>query len=245
MKKFDSIRNSELKKLESIQSTIKELAQRLYDWNYIDTTGGSFSVRFRDGENTFALTPTHSGFRRWSLNEGLVVLDENCNRDPLSTSSQPGHPSAMVHAEIYKRFPFANAVIHTHSPYSLTFAANKQTIKPYTLQSQVLGEVPCVEGNDDFTPTKHRDFVGETEYSFTDGMAGFKHTFRGFSALKENMIEFLEPRAAELESHGLAFTNHKHGIFVIARTLDEAFDNLIRIERNAQVQLLSRLLPAT
>jgi ribulose-5-phosphate 4-epimerase/fuculose-1-phosphate aldolase len=53
---------------------------------------------------------------------------------------------------------------------------------------------------------------------------------------------FLGKRSQELKRHGLAFTVYKHGIFVLARNIDEAFDNLLRVEKNAQTQIFATML---
>ncbi len=53
---------------------------------------------------------------------------------------------------------------------------------------------------------------------------------------------FLGKRSQELKRHGLVFTVYKHGIFVLARNIDEAFDNLLRVEKNAQTQIFASML---
>jgi ribulose-5-phosphate 4-epimerase/fuculose-1-phosphate aldolase len=52
----------------------------------------------------------------------------------------------------------------------------------------------------------------------------------------------LKPRNLEMEKHGLAATHYQHGIFVFGRNINEAFDNLERIEANARAIILSKSL---
>lgn len=78
----------------------------------------------------------------------------------------------------------------------------------------------------------------------TTGVTGYQYALEHFRDLLDQIDERIAPRAAELRRHGLAFTVYRHGIFVAARRLDEAFDNLIRVERSAQVQLLAASLPS-
>ncbi len=225
--------------LDGILAEMREIVGHLFSLGFIDTTGGSISVRLNTGSNIFALTPTHSGFRRWKLDEGLVVLDENCERVEGSGSQRPAHPSAFVHAFAYKAVPLANAVLHAHAPYSLVFASKGKTIHPYTLQSQVLGDVPCFFNDVDEVKVRNQWILDKSEQQFTSAVAGWDFGPAHFEYLYEPILKVLGPRADELQKHGLAFTFYKHGVFVVARTLSEAFDDLIRVERNCQVQLLT------
>lgn len=229
--------------LSTTELEIRELAKQLYAWNWIDTTGGSFSIRLPQKKDLFALTPTHTGFRRWEVNSGLVVLTHELELSHHSTSQFRAHPSAIVHAKVYEVLPNAGAVIHTHSPFSLTFACAGKDIEPYTLHSQILGNVPCLASNADDVKNRSTEFIHETEQRMTSGMVGYKYAFEHFEQFLVHMKEHLLCRHDELRRHGLAFTVYKHGIFVVARSLSEAFDNLIRVERNAQVQLLTLNLP--
>jgi len=223
--------------------TFQEIASQLYSWNWMDTTGGSISIRLPQDPNLFALTPTHAGFQRWNLmRDGLIVLDRQLNLKPYSTCQRRAHPSAIIHNHIYERFPDANSVLHTHAPYSLAFASLGRTIKPYTLQSQMLGDVPCLETDVDRIGDRSDKFNAETEKIMTTGMMGYGYAYEHFEEMLQQIDETLVPRSQELQRHGLAFTAFKHGIFVIARNIDEAFDNTIRVERNAQVQILSSQL---
>jgi ribulose-5-phosphate 4-epimerase/fuculose-1-phosphate aldolase len=227
---------------ESIEE-MQEIASQLYNWNWIDTTGGSMSIRLPQSSNLFALTPTHSGFRRWKLTEdGLVVLNYDLELSPTSTSRYYAHPSAIVHAFIFKEFPQVGSIIHAHSPYSLAFSVGCKPIIPVTLHSQILGEVPCLLSDADEWKNRSTSTVNEREHQITTGVVGYTYAMDHFKKLLEVILGKFRPREQELKRHGLAFTVYKHGIFVMARTLSEAFDNLIRVERNAQVQFLSNKL---
>lgn len=229
--------------LNDATKEMQEIASCLYNWNWIDTTGGSMSIRLPQNPDLFVLTPTHSGFRRWKLlGDGLVVLNHELELSPLTTSRHYAHPSATIHAVIFKEFPKVGAVIHTHSPYSLAFAVKGKAISPVTLHSQILGEVPCLSSDADELKDRSASTINERERMITTGVQGYDYAMDHFQKLlKELLVEF-KPREKELKRHGLAFTVYKHGIFVMARDLSEAFDNLIRVERNAQIQLLSNKL---
>ena len=85
-------------------------------------------------------------------------------------------------------------------------------------------------------------YVTSVEKRMTSGMQGYDYAYTHFEEFLSQMNEKLGPCADELNRHGLAFTVFKHGVFVIARNLSEAFDNVIRVERNAQVQILAKSL---
>ena len=60
--------------------------------------------------------------------------------------------------------------------------------------------------------------------------------------LLEEFNDLFKKRAEELKKHGLAFIVEKHGLFVIARTLDEAIENAVRVEGAARTALFSQLI---
>ena len=229
--------------LTSTINDINEILSQLFAWNWVDTTGASVSVRIPMAEKLFAMTPTHAGFRRWNIkNDGLVVLDSKLSLSEYSVSAYRAHPSAVVHNYIYENFELANAIIHTHSPYSLAFASLKRDIHPTTQQSQMLGIVPCLESEVDELADRGTRFIDAKEERFTSGMEGYDYALQHFDSLPAELLERLGGRQDELRRHGLAFTIYKHGVFILARNLDEAFDNLIRVERNCQVQIYSSVL---
>ncbi len=230
-----------------VRSTVEAMqiiASTLYSWNWIDTTGGSFSVRDASDPSSYWITPRHTGFRRWNIQrDGLQHLDRELNAIQDSTAQLEAHPSAMIHQLIYAEFQYAGAIIHTHSPYSLTFACMRKCLTPLTLQSQILGEVPCFESDVDTIKDRHINYGGRPDIQKHSGTKGRDYVYDHFDGLRAPILQLAIARRHELRDHGLAFTIYKHGIFVIARNLNEAFDNLIRIERNAQVQILKQNLP--
>jgi|GEM_PF-2983750 len=236
-------RNSVRGFLDESLAVMQEIVNQLRHLDWTDTTGGSLSIRLPHHPQLFAMTPTHSGFEGWAL-KGLTVLDQEMERQEMSTSSKPAHPSAIVHGHIYQHFAGVRAIIHTHAPHSLCFACQGRSILPYTLQSQILGEVPCLTSDVDELENRHSETINDQEVDFTTGMSGYSYALRHFNDLLSQIDQKFSGRAAELKRHGLAFTVYKHGVFVMARHLPEAHDNLVRVERNAQVQIMSGLFQA-
>jgi len=60
--------------------------------------------------------------------------------------------------------------------------------------------------------------------------------------LARNVVETFRPLAEALEKHALATFVPQHGIIVVGRDLDDAFDTLDRLETNAQAILMGKLL---
>ena len=60
--------------------------------------------------------------------------------------------------------------------------------------------------------------------------------------LAENVVEAFRPEIHKLAKHPIATLIPRHGIFVIGDTLNNAYDTLERIDRNAYICLMSRLL---
>lgn len=225
--------------LISAQNQMQTIIDRLLHLDQLDSSGGSLSVRIPDRSKLFAMTPTHAGFEGWNL-AGLVVVNDKLEKHILSNSPKKLHPSAVVHGHIYVRFPAVNAIIHTHAPFSLAFACQKLAIKPVTLHAKIIGGVPCLESDADEMADRHCKTITAIEEDMTSGMRGYRYALNHFNDLLDQITEIFEPRKDELLRHGLAFTVYRHGIFVMARNLAEAHDNLTRVERNAQVQLLIR-----
>lgn len=226
--------------IQEISNTIYDIALQLYQWQYVDTTGGSFSQRL-DKDGTFVLTPTHAWFWRWKQ-QGLVVINPDFSRNSHSTSPRPVHPSAIIHKAAYDYSKKIWAIIHVHSPYSNTFSTQKKSIHPFTLQSQILWEVPCFNSDVDEVIQRHSRFIKSKEKPLNNVMSWYDYALKHFEGFLTEMRLFLGSRWQELKRHGLAFTVYKHGIFVLARNIDEAFDNLLRVEKNAQTQIFTSLL---
>jgi L-fuculose-phosphate aldolase len=121
----------------------------------------------------------------------------------------------QIHLGIYNAFERAGAVIHAQAGYLMTFVAAAKPIPPVL------------------------------EHTRKFGVIGLTQPARAHSAeLARNVVSALQPQQHELEKHAIATLIPQHGIVVVGRTLDDAFDTLERIETNAQAILLGKLLGA-
>ncbi len=120
---------------------------------------------------------------------------------------------ALVHLRLYELFASAGAVVHSHAPNSLVFGAVGRPIPPVLEYVQRLGAVELAR----YAPT---------------------HT----AALAANVAEALKEFGRQPEPYAAATIVPGHGLFVVARDLDTAFDVSERIEITARTVLLGTML---
>jgi L-fuculose-phosphate aldolase len=120
---------------------------------------------------------------------------------------------SAVHLACYHAFPEAGAVFHAHSLNVMPFVSMGVPIPPMSEQTDKYGD------------------IGFCKWAAT-------HT----PELGVNVVEGLRPQAHLLLKHPIATMVPRHGIFVVANDLNNAYDTLERIDRNAYICLMSKLL---
>lgn len=119
-----------------------------------------------------------------------------------------------LHLRAYERLPEVGAVIHAHPRWLMVYAAAGRDMPPVLEYTDKYGVVECVP------------------------------EVRAHSQeLADEVLRVAERRQAQLEKAALAVLLPRHGIAVLGRDLDDAYDALERLENNARCALLSRLLP--
>ena len=119
---------------------IIETARAMLAKGLVQGTGGNFSVRCARG---MIITP--SGMDYGALTpDDLPVL--SLGGEMVEGFRKPS-VERELHAEIYRRRPDVNAVIHTHSVYATAAAALRAPMPALTDNQAVLfgGPVPCAE----------------------------------------------------------------------------------------------------
>lgn len=221
-----------------IRSEIVEILGCMWERGHANTTGVSISER-SDG-NRIIVDQSGTGFRRCKITvDDLLVIDTEASllEDAPNGSARRAPANVVIHTEYYKANPLARACVHCHAPYTQVFACAKKAIPPRTLQSMIMGNVPCVVVDDGELKAKfHRENV---QVSVPSGLHDRPDVFYVMREVARGVVEALTPRNNEMKSHGLAVTHYQHGVFVFGRNLGEAFDNLERAEANARVILLS------
>jgi len=115
----------------------------------------------------------------------------------------------LMHLGVLREFERAGAVIHAHPKYLMAFAVAARAMPNVIEHTKKFGTIPVA----------------------ACGKSGSEETAQA-------VLEILRPRADQLTQHGLACILPGHGVAVVGRNLDDAFDTLERLERNAVVLLL-------
>jgi L-fuculose-phosphate aldolase len=118
-----------------------------------------------------------------------------------------------VHMACYREFPEAGCVFHAHSLNIMPFVAKGVPIPPMSEQTDKYGPIGFCE----WAPTHTRQ-------------------------LAINVVEGLRPQAHLIVKQPVATLIPRHGIFVVGKDLDATYDALERIDRNAYIALMARLL---
>jgi L-fuculose-phosphate aldolase len=119
----------------------------------------------------------------------------------------------QFHLGIYRALPRAGGVIHAQAGHFMAFVATGKPMPAVLEHTQKFGT------------------IGTTP-------AAPAHS----AELARNVVETFRPLAEALEKHALATFVPRHGIIVVGRDLDDAFDTLDRLETNAQAALWGKLL---
>lgn len=133
------------------------------------------------------------------------------------------------------------ACIHSHAPWSLVFASSNIPLLSVTNLMDTLGEVPCLYAED--MKIKKEYLRKKIKIDIPEGMVQRPDVAAVFynHIIPQFKDKFLR-RKKELEHHGLAFTVYRHGVFVFAKNLAEAAENLSRVESNAKVAIFRKLI---
>jgi L-fuculose-phosphate aldolase len=118
----------------------------------------------------------------------------------------------QFHLGIYRAFEKAGGIIHAQGGHFMAFVAAGKPM-PMVLE--------------------------HTEKFGTIGLARFAPAHS--AQLAENILEVLRPQAPALERHAIVTMVPQHGIVVVGRDLDDAFDALDRLETNARAAIYGKL----
>lgn len=121
---------------------------------------------------------------------------------------------SLMHLAVYDHFPEVHAVIHAHPRYMMVFAAAGRTMKPVVEWTEKFGDVECIP-------------------------AAPAHS----QGLADGVVAVATRRREQLQKVAMGVLLPGHGVVVLGHDLDNAYDTLERLEDNARVALLSRLLP--
>src|SRR5215208_1331084 len=177
------------------------------------TDAAGGNISVRVGD-TVCITPRYSGSRRhWQLQPNQVLVSDLFG-NKFDGDGDVSRES-KVHYRLYQEFPDGTAVLHSHPRHVMVFVASGQPIEPVLEATLKFGTIPVVNKFAPAHSEKLADFVAEA-------MKGKDEAIRKYAA---------------------AVMAPWHGLFVVGKDLDAAFDLTERIDTNAYCILMSRLLP--
>lgn len=121
---------------------------------------------------------------------------------------------AKVHYRIYADFPDGKAIVHAHARNALVFASACRPIEPVLEDTLKFGIIRVSQ----FAPAHSND-------------------------LAQSVAAELLGQDERIRKQAAAVLAPFHGLFVVGKDLDAAFDATERIDTNARCILLGRLLP--
>ncbi|MEM7034440.1 MAG: class II aldolase/adducin family protein [Chloroflexota bacterium] len=121
---------------------------------------------------------------------------------------------ANVHFKLYKEFSeYGTAVIHAHPRNIMPFTAMAMSMPPVLEANLKFGEVKCI----DYAPAHSQD-------------------------LADNVAGAIQGQEARIQKQAAGVIAPWHGIFLIGKDLDAAFDAVERFDTNARAILMAQSL---
>ncbi len=175
-----------------------EAGERLVETGLIARTWGNVSCRVDD--KTFVITPSGKPYIGLTPDDIVEVATETLEwGGNVKPSSEKG-----IHAEVYKQFPDAGFVIHTHQ-------------KVASVISAVSGGIEKVTGD-------AADLIGERIYLGSYGLPGTKKLRKGVT----NALKLSDSKAVIMAHHGaLCFGKDSEEAFQVANSLEKVCTDYI------------------
>lgn len=152
-------------------------------------------------------TPRYAGSRKRWQLEPQDILLLDLEGNKLEGEGELSREVRM-HVGVYHAFPEAGAVCHAHPLNVLAFAHLRRPIPPASEQTEKYGVIPLTEAQPAHSPE-----------------------------LARTVVETLTPMREKLARHAIACLIPDHGITVVGRDLDDAYDALERIDGSCAVHI--------
>jgi L-fuculose-phosphate aldolase len=164
--------------------------------------------------NRVCITPRFAGQKRQWQLDPADVLVCDLAGNRIAGDGDTSRES-KVHLRLYRDYPDGTAVIHCHPRHVLTFCSTGEPIPPVLEATWKFGEIPVAP----FAPAHSQQ-------------------------LSEYISAAIAGNEARIRKHAAAVVARWHGLFVLAKDLDAAFDAVERIDVNAAIILASGGLAA-
>jgi L-fuculose-phosphate aldolase len=196
--------------VHAMRARVAEIGALMYDRFLTDAGGGNISARVASAQgDVLCMSPRYSGSRNlWRLQPEDVMVI-GLDGAILDGAGEISRES-KVHLKLHNEFgAHGSAVIHAHARNVLVFAALNRPMPMVLEQTRKFGTLPVVE----YAPAHTHDLANH--------IAG--------------AIRGSEARIAKQAAGAIA---PWHGLFVIGKTLEAAFDAVERIDTNAYILMM-------
>ena len=114
----------------------------MFRYGLVPGLSGNASLRISD--NAIAITPSGIPYNEYQPDK-MCIIDSN---GKLTFGTQSPSSETPMHTAIYQKLSHVHAIIHTHSPYVMTFAVLAKPIAVISLEGLGFGvpEIPCMNG---------------------------------------------------------------------------------------------------
>jgi L-fuculose-phosphate aldolase len=163
--------------------------------------------------DSVCITPRYSGSKRHWQLQPNQVLVSDLFGNKLEGDGDISRES-KVHYRLYQEFPDATCVLHSHPRNVMVFVASGQPIEPILEATLKFGTIPV---------TKYAPAHSEK--------------------LADEIVSLVRGKDEYIRRYATAVIAPWHGLFVVGKDIDAAFDLTERIDTNAYCILMSRLLP--
>jgi ribulose-5-phosphate 4-epimerase/fuculose-1-phosphate aldolase len=229
--------------VQRIATTMCDIARECWRLGLSDSTGFSISARVPDSD-AILVDKSGTGFRRNNITpEDLILYDIEGNllyKSQKSENDRLAPVNTVIHLGGYRSSPQLQGCIHWHDPFTIAFAAQGKNIPPFSLQSKLIGEVPCLRIDDREEKKKYSEHASDLK--IPTGIHTRPDVLYVMNQVADAAAQYVSSRKDELDKHGVVVTHYEHGLFSWGRSVDEAFENAYRSYRNAQAIIYSKLL---
>lgn len=129
--------------LEELKQKVFEANLKLVDYNLVVLTWGNVSAIDRE-KGLFVIKPSGVPYDKMTADD-MVVMDLNGNKVEGSLNPSSDTPT---HLELYNKFDNIGGVVHTHSPWAVSWAQAGRDIPAFgtTHADFTNGSIPCTRG---------------------------------------------------------------------------------------------------
>lgn len=194
--------------LEELKQKVFEANLKLVEYNLVVLTWGNVSAIDRE-KGLFVIKPSGVPYDKMTADD-MVVMDLNGNKVEGKLNPSSDTPT---HCELYNKFSDIGGVVHTHSPWAVSWAQAGRDVPAFgtTHADFTNGAIPCTRG------LTEEEVNGE--YELNTGKV---------------IVEEFSKRGIKPEECP-AVLIHRHGPFTWGKDAFKAVDNALILEEVAKM----------